>query len=72
MTYDEQLANKVREALSLVPDVVEKKCSRVSPAWLKERCVSVGNEELMCRIDPSIFEDVLERNGCRPWCMAGG
>lgn len=29
-------------------------------------CVSVGNDELMCRIGPEAFEAALERNGCRP------
>ena len=29
-------------------------------------CLSVGDEEIMCRIDPEIFDEALEKNGARP------
>ena len=28
-------------------------------------CVCVSEDEIMCRIDPAIFEETLERDGCR-------
>src|SRR5258707_3262006 len=34
-------------------------------------CVSVGNEEMMCRIDPNEFETALENPGCRPMVHGG-
>ena len=34
-------------------------------------CVSTGNEELMCRIDPAIHEVAVEKNGCRTMVMNG-
>lgn len=29
-------------------------------------CIGVRGDEIMCRIDPDIYESVLERPGCRP------
>jgi TfoX/Sxy family transcriptional regulator of competence genes len=67
MAYNEELANKVREAFYLLPKVEEKKMFRGITFMVNGKmCVSVGNDELMCRIDPDLSEVVLERNGCRP------
>jgi TfoX/Sxy family transcriptional regulator of competence genes len=67
MAYNEGLANKVREALAHMPKVEEKKMFRGITFMVNGKmCISVGNDEIMCRIDPEIFETVLERNGCRP------
>ena len=32
----------------------------------EKMCVSVGNDEIMCRIDPGVFEEALECGHCRP------
>jgi hypothetical protein len=34
-------------------------------------CVSIIKDELMCRIDPAIYEAVLEKPGCRPMDFTG-
>lgn len=34
-------------------------------------CICVGPEEMMCRIGPDHFEEVLEREGCRPMMRHG-
>jgi TfoX/Sxy family transcriptional regulator of competence genes len=34
-------------------------------------CISAGNDEMMCRIDPDKFENVREKNGCRAMVHAG-
>lgn len=65
--YNEGLTDKVREALSHLAEVEEKKMFRGITFMVHGKmCVSVGNNELMCRIDPQVFETALERNGCRP------
>lgn len=67
MAYSESLANRVREALARLPKVEEKKMFRGITFMVNGKmCISIGNDEIMCRIDPEIFETVLERNGCRP------
>ena len=67
MACNESLANKVREALAHLANVEEKKMFRGITFMVNGKmCISVGNDELMCRISPDVFESVLERNGCRP------
>jgi len=67
MAYNEQLADKVREALSHLRKVEEKKMFRGITFMVNGKmCVSVGDTELMCRIAPEVYEEAIERNGCRP------
>ena len=71
MAYDEQLANRIREALaSLNPE--EKKMFRGITFMVNGKmCVSVGGDEIMCRIDPALHDEVMERNGCREMVHGG-
>ena len=63
---NEELTERVREALVDVPKVKEKKMFRGITFMVNGKmCVSVGDEELMCRINPEIFEEALEK-GARP------
>ena len=72
MTYNEVLTNKVRAALAHIPDVEEKKMFRGVAFMVNGKlCISAGDDELMCRIDPAIRDKVLERKGCRPMVMRG-
>ena len=34
-------------------------------------CISVGGDELMCRIDPDLHDTVLEKGGCREMIHGG-
>ena len=34
-------------------------------------CVGIIKDELMCRIDPAIYEDALEKKGCREMTFTG-
>jgi TfoX/Sxy family transcriptional regulator of competence genes len=72
MAINEALTNRVREALAHLPDVEEKKMFRGITFMVDGKmCVSVGNDELMCRIDPALHETVVEKNGCRTMEMKG-
>jgi TfoX/Sxy family transcriptional regulator of competence genes len=72
MAFDEKLADRVRDALATVRRVEEKKMFRGLCFMVNNKmCVSVSGEELMCRIDPKIYEEVLERDGCRPMIRNG-
>ena len=72
MAYNEQLTNRIREALAHLPQVEEKKMFRGVTFMVNGKmCISAGNDEMMCRIDPSIFEAALEKPGCRPMVHAG-
>ena len=72
MAINEKLTNRVREAISHVPKVVEKKMFRGITFMVNGKmCMSVGNDELMCRIDPAMHEEVVEKEGVRTLRMKG-
>ncbi len=72
MPYSEKLADRIREAISSVPKVEEKKmfggiCYMVNG----KMCVGIVNDEMMCRIAPAIYETALEKKGCREMDFTG-
>ena len=72
MAYNEELANRIREALAEVADVEEKKMFRGVTFMVDGKmCISVGDDEMMCRIDPVLQEELIEKPGCRSVVMNG-
>lgn len=72
MAYNEKLANKVREALVQVPNIEEKKMfSGITFMVDGKMCISIGNDRMMCRIDPVLHKASIEKKGCRTVIMKG-
>lgn len=72
IAYNQELTNRVREALSQHADVEEKKMfGKVAFMVNGKMCVSVGGDELMCRIDPEVYETAFEKAGCRKMIHGG-
>ncbi len=72
MAYSKELAARVRTELAHLSNVEEKRMFRGITFMVNGKmCVSVGGEELMCRIDPKLDNEVLKRNGTRPVVMKG-
>lgn len=72
MAYNEKLTNRVREALANVPDVEEKKMFRGITFMVDSKmCISVGDNRLMCRIDPELHDEAVEKIGCTTVEMGG-
>jgi TfoX/Sxy family transcriptional regulator of competence genes len=72
MAYNEKLTNRVREALTDIPNVEEKKMfSGITFMVNGKMCISAGDDRIMCRIDPAVHEKVVERKGCRTVVMKG-
>lgn len=72
MAYSEKMADRIREALAAQKNIEEKKmfgglCFMVND----KMCIGVNEDEIMCRIDPDIYEVALERNGARPMDFTG-
>ncbi len=72
MSYNETLANIIRELLVHLPKVEEKNmfggvCFMVND----KMCIGVVKDELMCRINPDLDGIVLEKIGCRPMDFTG-
>jgi len=65
-TYSESLANRVRERLSQLPNIVEKEMmGGLTFMYNDKMCIGIIKDELMCRIDPSLHEICVEKIGCR-------
>jgi TfoX/Sxy family transcriptional regulator of competence genes len=73
MAFNEKLADRVREIISLTHDNVEEKkmfgglCFMVND----KMCVGVEKERMMVRLDPAIYEEVMEKEGCTPMDFTG-
>lgn len=74
MAYDEKLADRIREYLSNIPGlrVEEKKMFRGLAFMVNGKmCINVSGENLMCRFDPALQNEVAEKNGYEPMVMKG-
>ena len=74
MAYDPLLADRIREYLLEFPQlkVEEKEMFRGLVFMVNGKmCINVSEENLMCRFDPSLQEEVAEKNGYQPMIMKG-
>ena len=72
MAFNEQLSDRIREALADIPMVEEKLmfggiCYMVNG----KMCVGVVKDEMMCRIGADQQDAALERPGCREMQFTG-
>ncbi|MEO6668967.1 MAG: TfoX/Sxy family protein [Ferruginibacter sp.] len=73
MAYDEKIAKRVRELISISTKRIEEKkmfgglCFMVNG----KMCVGVESERLMLRLDPEKYEDLMEKDGCKPMDFTG-
>jgi TfoX/Sxy family transcriptional regulator of competence genes len=66
VAYNEKLADRVRESLAHLPNIVEKDMMGGKVFMYNGKmCVGIIKDELMCRIDPNIHNTVVEKLGCR-------
>lgn len=64
MAYSEKLAERIREGLAGVRKVKEKKMMGGLTFMVNDKmCVGIIKDDLMCRIDPAVREEVLSRRG---------
>jgi TfoX/Sxy family transcriptional regulator of competence genes len=72
MAFNEKLSNRIREAIAHLPNVEEKYMfGGVCYMLNGKMCIGVAKDELMCRIDPAIYEELLEKKGCREMVFTG-
>ena len=73
MAYHEKLADRTREIIALTHDRVEEKrmfgglCFMVND----KMCIGVEKDRLMLRLDPEIYDTVMEKEGCSPMDFTG-
>jgi TfoX/Sxy family transcriptional regulator of competence genes len=72
MAYDQTLANRIREQLQELQGVEEKEMMGGICFMLNDKmCVGIVKDEMMCRIDPALYGEVLEKPGCREMDFTG-
>ena len=74
MAYDILLADRIRTYLYTLPQlqVDEKEMFRGLVFLVNGKmCVNVSEDNLMCRFDAALFEEVASRKGFRPMIMKG-
>ncbi len=72
MAYNEKLTNRLREAFADTKNVEELKMFRGIAFMVNGKmCITVGDDEIMCRIDPAMQETALEKKGTRAVIMRG-
>jgi TfoX/Sxy family transcriptional regulator of competence genes len=73
MSYNEKLADRVREIIALTHNRVEEKkmfgglCFMVND----KMCIGIESERIMVRLDPAVYEAALEKDGCSPMDFTG-
>ena len=73
MAFNENLAGRVREIISVNHKKVEEKkmfgglCFMVND----KMCVGVESQRLMVRLEPKKYDEVIEKDGCRPMDFTG-
>ena len=73
MSFNEKLADRVREIIAVDHDNVEEKkmfgglCFMVND----KMCVGVEAERLMVRLDPAKYDEVIKKEGCKPMDFTG-
>ena len=66
MAYDQKLAERIRESLSNLLNIEEKKMmGGLTFMYNQKMCLGIIGDELMCRIDPNFHEQAIEKTGCR-------
>jgi TfoX/Sxy family transcriptional regulator of competence genes len=74
MAYNIELADRIREFLLSKQNlkIEEKKMFRGLTFMINGKmCVSVSNDNLMCRFDPSLQDLIAEKKGFQPMIMKG-
>jgi TfoX/Sxy family transcriptional regulator of competence genes len=72
MSYDEQLATRVRGALARQRNVDEKKMMGGLTFMVNGKmCVGILNDDLMARIDPAVHDEAVKKKGCREMDFTG-
>ncbi len=72
MSYNQNLAEKIRHRLADTPNMEEKEMfGGIAFMNNGKMCVGIIKDDLMVRLDPEIYLEVLEKNGCREMDFTG-
>jgi len=73
MSYNEKLANMTRELIAHTQNNIEEKPMFGGLCFMVNDKMALGVEKdrLMVRLNPDIYDEVMEKDGCRPMDFSG-
>ncbi|HEY3404966.1 MAG TPA: TfoX/Sxy family protein [Ohtaekwangia sp.] len=72
MAYNEKLADRVRDQLSSQRKLEEKRMMGGLTFMVNAKmCLGILNDDLMVRLAPEVYEEALDRPGCRAMDFTG-
>lgn len=73
MAYNQKLADRTRELLAASTNKIVEKAMFGGLCFMVNDKMALGVEKdrLMVRLDPSIYDSVLEKEGCKPMDFTG-
>lgn len=73
MAYNEKLADMTRELISLTHKNVMEKAMFGGLCFMVNNKMALGveKERLMVRLDPAKYDEVIEKEGCKPMDFTG-
>lgn len=72
MAFNQELAGRVRELLKDEPNVTEKRMFGGLAFLVNDKmCINVGGDNLMCRFEPSLQNELSAKKGYEPTIMKG-
>lgn len=73
MAYNEKLANMTRELIAATHKNVEEKAMFGGLCFMvnDKMCVGVEKNRLMVRLDPEKYDELIEKEGCKPMDFTG-
>ncbi len=68
--FNEELTNRIREALAHLKDVEEKRMFKGVTFMVNGKmCISAGDDRIMCRVDPALHNEIIKEDCCTPVIM---
>ena len=73
MAYNEKLADRVREIIAVTHTNVEEKKMMGGLCFMvnDKMCVGIEKERMMVRINPDLYDEVMQKEGCTPMDFTG-
>jgi len=72
MPFSEKTAMRIRETFSGTKGVEEKKMFGGIAFMVNDKmCVGVDKDDIIIRCDPEMYEELLSKNGARPFDLTG-
>ncbi|MBL7738342.1 MAG: TfoX/Sxy family protein [Chitinophagaceae bacterium] len=73
MGYSEKLAGRIREIIAETHKKVEEKKMFAGLCFMvnDKMCVGVHEDRIMVRLDPALYDEVIEKKGCEPMNFTG-